>query len=133
MSLWSALRCGGLRVVHGVEHGLLVQYQRFERLVRNVQARIVPEPHVYLSTLAVDPEHQGRGHGRELMKAVLEQAEQAGRVCYLETELERNVGFYRRFGFEVADELVVPGTTVVVRAMIRRPVLGSGAGGAGSA
>lgn len=131
MSWWSALRWGGLKVLFGVERRVLARYQEFERLAREVQARVVPEPHLYLATLAVDPKYQGRGLGRNLVETLLAQADREGRRCYLETEVERNIGFYRRFGFEVAEELVLPRTAVVVRAMVRGP--GSPGRGGGSA
>lgn len=130
MSWWSALRCGGLKVIFGVERRVLARYQEFGRLAREVQARVAPEPHLYLAMLGVDPEHQGRGLGRRLVEAMLEQADREGRRSYLETEVERNIGFYRRFGFEVAEELALPRTAVVVRAMVRGPESpGRGRGG----
>lgn len=70
--------------------------------------RWAPEPHWYLMILGVDPPHQGRGVGGELIAPVLAEADAAGLPAYLETQKARNVPFYRRHGFEVVEETDAP-------------------------
>ena len=73
---------------------------------------LAPEPHLYLAALGVDPEHQGRGLGRALLRPVLERADDEATPCYLETFLERTAGFYSRFGFEVVrQDAIIGGPT----------------------
>jgi ribosomal protein S18 acetylase RimI-like enzyme len=67
-------------------------------------------PHWYLASLGVLPGRQGRGLGSELLAAWLEGAD--SHDAYLETDLPRNVDFYRRRGFEVEKELRVQGIPV---------------------
>ena len=76
----------------------------YERLHK----RDVPPRHWYLSTLGVDPPRQGQGVGGALLQPVLARADADGLFCYLETEKEENVRFYRRHGFEVAAEHDLP-------------------------
>jgi GNAT superfamily N-acetyltransferase len=77
------------------------------RLIRSLgyyeqlHKRGVPGHHWYLPTLGVDPPRQGRGIGSALIQPVLGRADAEGLPCYLETEKERNLPFYRRHGFEV--------------------------------
>jgi len=128
VSAWTALRCGGFGLVLGIEPRVLARYQEFERVVRAMQRRLLPEPHLYLATLAVDPEQQGKGFGRRLLELMVEQADRSGQACYLETALGRSVGLYRKSGFEVAEKLTVPGTGAQLWAMTRPPASGANAG-----
>jgi len=70
--------------------------------------RLMPEPHWYLMILGVDPPHQGRGVGGELMQPVLAECDREGLPAYLETQKARNVPFYRKHGFEVVHETEAP-------------------------
>ena len=60
--------------------------------------------HAYLWFLGVRPEAQGHGVGSRLLKAATDRLDAAAEPAYLETQTERNVGFYRRHGFEVISE-----------------------------
>ncbi len=84
-----------------------------------VHKRIMPEPHWYLLALGVQPEQQGRGIGSALMAPILTGAGATGVPCYLETQTDRNLGFYRRFGFEVAETGQIPGDTLPLWFMVR--------------
>ena len=55
-----------------------------------------------LSPLGVLPEHQGRGHGSDLVRAALDGVRAFGQPCVL---VEGNPAYYGRFGFVRADEL----------------------------
>lgn len=67
------------------------------------------EPHWYLNTLAVVPEAQRTGLGSALIEPGLKRADADGVGCYLETQRESNIPFYRRFGFELTEEIGLPG------------------------
>ena len=66
------------------------------------------EPHYYLSTLGTDPARQGTGVGGALLVPVLERCDRDGIPAYLESSKERNVPYYRRFGFDVTERFVLP-------------------------
>jgi ribosomal protein S18 acetylase RimI-like enzyme len=70
--------------------------------------RDVPRRHWYLSTLGVAPPRQGQGIGGALIQPVLARADAESLLCYVETEKERNLPFYRRHGFEVVVEDDMP-------------------------
>jgi ribosomal protein S18 acetylase RimI-like enzyme len=70
--------------------------------------RDAPRRHWYLATLGVDPPRQGQGIGGALMQPALARADAEGLLCYVETEKERNVPFYRRHGFEIVVEDDLP-------------------------
>jgi ribosomal protein S18 acetylase RimI-like enzyme len=81
----------------------------------------VPPRHWYLPTLGVDPSCQGQGIGSALIRPVLGRADSEGLFCYLETEKERNLPFYRMHGFEVAAEDDLPNDGPHFWTMRRKP------------
>jgi GNAT superfamily N-acetyltransferase len=69
-----------------------------------LHARFAPEPHFYLSVLAVAPERQGQGLGGALLAPMLERCTRERRRIYLETAQPKNVPYYQRHGFRVQAE-----------------------------
>ncbi|HEU4960288.1 MAG TPA: GNAT family N-acetyltransferase [Sphingomonas sp.] len=63
----------------------------------------------YLHIAGCDPAFQGRGIGGAVVRDGLARAAGEGLPCYLETPLEKNVGFYRSLGFELVETWDVPG------------------------
>lgn len=102
----------------------MVNVRRMTRVLMQFDKKkkeLMKEPHWYLMALGVDPDHQGEGHGSALVRAGIERANRDRKPIYLETESERNVGFYQRLGFEVLDELVLTEIDVPFSLLIRRP------------
>jgi GNAT superfamily N-acetyltransferase len=94
--------------------------QRFAAVTGHMDAahaRVMDGPHFYLPLLAVASAHQGQGAGSVLMRHTLDQATAAGVPCYLDSADERNLPFYERLGFRVAEAGVVPGCELRVWAM----------------
>ena len=83
--------------------------------------RHAPAPHYYLSALGVEPERQGQGVGSALLEPALSAADAAGVAAYLETATGRNVLLYERHGFDVVEELILPGTDIHGWLMLRPP------------
>jgi ribosomal protein S18 acetylase RimI-like enzyme len=67
------------------------------------------EPHSHLGPLAVDADLQGQGIGTRILAEYTRLLGAAGKVAYLETDKDINVGLYRRHGFEVIAEQEVLG------------------------
>ncbi|HVL88656.1 MAG TPA: GNAT family N-acetyltransferase [Actinomycetota bacterium] len=99
----------------------ITRFGAFLEQVGPVHAQLMPDPHWYLMILGVDPPHQGKGIGGAMMQSVLARADADRLPCYLETAQERNVGFYRRFGFEVVNEHWIGDDGPRVWMMTRRP------------
>jgi GNAT superfamily N-acetyltransferase len=66
-------------------------------------------------------EQQGKGVGGALMRPVLDHCDAEGIPCYLESSKERNIPFYRRHGFEVVEEVPLPGDGPSLWTMWREP------------
>lgn len=73
-----------------------------------IDAHMPPGDFWYLHIAGCDPIHQGRGIGGAAVRAGLERAVDGRYPAYLETPLEKNIGFYQSMGFAVTDEWTVP-------------------------
>lgn len=56
--------------------------------------------HWYITAVGVDPECQGKGHGKTLMGQMGNLADEVGMDVYLECAGTKNKGFYEKMGFE---------------------------------
>jgi ribosomal protein S18 acetylase RimI-like enzyme len=92
------------------------------RLLALVEAKHPRQPHWYLASLGTAVEQQGKGVGTALLRPVLAHCDAEGIPCYLESSKERNVPFYRRHGFEVVEEVPLPGDGPMLWTMWREPV-----------
>ncbi|MDX2381130.1 MAG: GNAT family N-acetyltransferase [Acidimicrobiia bacterium] len=78
--------------------------ERFTTLAGFMAEHTPTEEHWYLQLLATHPDWQRRGLGTTLMASMFERTDAEGLPCYLETETEVNVAYYRHHGFEVRSE-----------------------------
>lgn len=95
--------------------------ERFDRFAHAVRRLEPEEPHWYLGVLGTHPAWQGQGLGALVVRPVLDEADAHGFPTCLETAAERNLGFYRRLGFTVHAELVVPGGGPRLWVLVREP------------
>ncbi len=65
-------------------------------------------PHIFLFIMAVSREFQGKGFGGKFLRAIIEKSETEKKPIYLETQNEKNVSLYEKFGFHVANKVVIP-------------------------
>ncbi len=78
---------------------------RGARYLFAIESAHMKDPHWYLLLLVVDPSAQRSGIGGRLQQDMLARADDDGLNCYLETQKEENVPYYRRFGYDVDQEL----------------------------
>ena len=81
----------------------------------------LPSDSWYLSIAGVAPDRQGRGLGERLLRPTLDEADQAGKRCYLETFSARNMRFYARLGFREVISQVETLTNSRYWIMLREP------------
>lgn len=63
------------------------------------------EPNYYLWFVGVEPGAQQSGIGSQLMNEILEDSRQKQLPIYLETSTLKNIPWYKKFGFEIYNEL----------------------------
>lgn len=83
--------------------------RRMMQMLAGWRTRAPAEPHWNLGPVGVDPAHQGMGVGSALVRAFCEKMDAQGAVAFLETDQEKNVRLYERFGFEVTEHAVTVG------------------------
>lgn len=59
------------------------------------------EQHWHLGPIGVLPTHRGLGVGTALMQRFCKEVDNCSAKAYLETDLDKNVRFYEKFGFKV--------------------------------
>lgn len=88
---------------------------------QNEWARHDPlDQHWHLGPVGVLPSHQGKGIGTKLLSRFCQEVDACLSPAYLETDTDKNVRFYKLFGFEVVKETEIFG--VKNRYMWRPPV-----------
>jgi ribosomal protein S18 acetylase RimI-like enzyme len=99
-------------------------YQRFTGVIDSLalfSSQALPPAHWYLSLIEVSPSCQGQGIGGALLAPVLQQADQEGTLCALETFAEKNLSFYQRHGFQAVVAGIEPYSQLRFWTMSRPP------------
>ena len=106
---------GSLRIViemlsiPGVPLKRKLQYAGMQRTHEKNRKKIAPDSENEVNLFAVDPEAQGRGHGKRLMGEFIKYCRRNNaRKISLETDEESNYTFYSRQGFRKTGEFFSP-------------------------
>ena len=73
-----------------------------ESLIKKHQSK---DTMYYLWFIGVDPKYQNSGIGTTLLNEVIKDSESKKRSIYLETSTMKNLPWYKKFGFDVYNEL----------------------------
>ncbi len=79
-----------------------------EKAMEEEKKNLNIEPYIYLFTIGVSREFQGKGFGGKLLRAVIEKADTERKPMYLETQNEKNVSLYEKYGFYVTKKIDLP-------------------------
>lgn len=119
MTFSRILKSGGLKVPLRLGIGFSIKQARANEVTENMHKKNASFKHMYLSILAVDPEHQKKGFASKLMRPMLRRLELEKIPCYLDTAKEENVEIYKNYGFQVVDHVVFPGANQTVWGMLK--------------
>lgn len=82
---------------------------------------LVPYKHWYFQNIAVKPEKQGKGYGGLLISTMLKRIESDGLAVYVETNTEKAMSIYQKYGFEILEHEIIPDTPIPLWCMLRKP------------
>ncbi|UCC19004.1 MAG: GNAT family N-acetyltransferase [Promethearchaeota archaeon] len=122
-SIWTMMRLGGFYAMRKV--GLKLKAMRRSMTVFKYEEErhkeLVPYEHWYFQNIAVKPEEQGKGYGGLLIKTMLKTIEEDSLPIYVETNTEKNMSIYHKYGFEILEHGIIPETEIPLWCMLKNP------------
>ncbi|MBY8983588.1 MAG: GNAT family N-acetyltransferase [Candidatus Lokiarchaeota archaeon] len=122
-SIWTLMKYGGFYTMRKV--GLKMKVMKRTMTVFNYEEErhkhLVPYDHWYFQNIAVKPEEQGKGYGGLLISTMLKTIEDEGLPVYVETNTEKAMSIYQKYGFEILEHGIIPETDVPLWCMLRKP------------
>ena len=109
---------GGYSIIYN--QGIRASYRMasFESFAMNLKKKYTNNEDWYIYNLCVSKEAQGKKIASKLMKPLLNYFKLNKKICYLETNNDRNVPIYEHFGFKVMEKTIVPNSEVPHYAML---------------
>ena len=117
------LKSGGLKLFLHSGVGFIGRLLTYEKYAMNLKKEFTDNYDWYLFNLSIKKAAQGKGIASKLMRPMLQFCDDERMVAYLETNKEANVSLYRHYGFDLMKGELIPKTSVMHYAMVRRPVV----------
>lgn len=120
------LKNGGMRLLFRSGPGTIRRLLVYESFAMDLKKKYTGHVDWYLYNLSVRQQAQGQGIGRRLLAPMLDFCDDENMVAYLETNKPDNVTLYERFGFELKQTRLIPGSPVDHYSMVRSPAAARG-------
>jgi ribosomal protein S18 acetylase RimI-like enzyme len=121
MTAWRIMRSGAMGAA--MRMGLSASKKLglvFKPVTEDRHEHMAKSTYLYLLVVGVATKLQGKGFGRKLIGAAIEESEREGLQLYLETELEENVKMYEHFGFRLLKRITLPIVDLPMWEMMRK-------------
>ena len=109
---------GGFKIIYNQGIRALIKMVNFESFAMDMRKKYTNYEDWYLYNLCIDKKCQGKKIASKLIKPLIEYFRINKKVCYLETNWDKNVPIYEHFGFKVMEKSLVPGSNVEHYAML---------------
>ena len=119
VSMWQYIKAGGLGLIHSFGIKIIKKMTSCEKFVVEIKNKHFKPNCWYLYTFVTLPDFRGKGLGSKIIRPMLEFLDKKNQDCYLETFLPINVEIYKKYGFELKEEVKVPNTDLTLYAMLR--------------
>jgi ribosomal protein S18 acetylase RimI-like enzyme len=107
MSVWRIFRSGGffqsMKLI-----SLRKMMDQTVKVIEETKKNLDIGPYIYLFIIGVTLDFQGKGFGGKLLRALVEKADNERKPMYLETQNEKNVSLYEKYGFHVVETKELP-------------------------
>ena len=107
MTIWRIIRSGGFFQSFKLFKLRKMMAQTI-KVIEETKKNLDIGPYIYLFVIGVSQEFQGKGFGGKLLRAIVEKAEIERKAMYLETQNEKNVSLYEKYGFHVIEKKDLP-------------------------
>ena len=112
---------GGVKLILHAGPSIIGKLLTYENLAMKLKETYTNHVDWYLYNLSVSRKAQGKGIASKLMRPMLQFCDMENMVCYLETNKESNVSLYQHYGFQLAEQKLIPKSNVMHYAMTRSP------------
>ena len=112
---------GGIGLILHSGPGIIGRLLTYETFAMKLKETYTDHVDWYLYNLSVSRKAQGKSIASKLLRPMLEFCDRENMVCYLETNKEKNVSLYQHYGFQLAEQKIVPKSNVMHYAMTRNP------------
>ena len=119
ISTWQYIKAGALSLIPTMGINMTKKMASFEKFAFKIKNKYAKEGCWYLFAFVTMPEFRGKGLGSKIVKLMLNYLDEHHHDCYLETLSPTNVEIYKRYGFELKEEVKVPNTDLILYAMLR--------------
>ena len=122
-STWTLMKYGGFYTMRkvGLKMKVMKRTMTVFKYEEERHKHLVPYDHWYFQNIAVKPEEQGKGYGGLLISTMLKTIESEGLPVYVETNTEKAMSIYQKYGFEILEHGIIPKTDVPLWCMLRKP------------
>jgi len=122
MTAWQMIRSGGLPAAMRIGRTAGKRMGPvFKPVTGYRREHLRGRSYLYLLVFGVPPEHRGKGFGRALIDAAIEDSERLGLPLYVGAGSDDNVSLYEHFGFRVVERISLPAVGLFDWEMVREP------------
>jgi len=125
MTMRRTMRAGTMRMAMRMGPQLMMRTPKTLRIFAPLDAdreeHMGEREFTYVMIVGVAPEHQRQGHGRTLLRALMDDSDRTGVPVYLETETEDNQRMYEHYGFQLLRKIILPVVDLPMWEMLREP------------
>jgi len=121
MTVWQLIRSGGLPAAMRIGSAAKRMGPAFKPVTDYRKAHLGGRDFLYLLVFGVPPAHRGKGFGRELIGAAIEDSERLGLPLYVGAGSDDNVSLYEHFRFRVVEKISLPAVGLFDWEMVREP------------
>ncbi len=124
MTAWQMLRSGGLPAAMRIGRTAAKRMgPAFKPVTEYRKAHLKGREYLYLYVFGVPPMHRGKGFGRTLISAAIEDSERLGLPLYVGAGSDDNVSLYEHFRFRIVEKIALPAVGLFDWEMVREPAI----------
>ena len=121
-SFFNAMVALSKLILKSIRLSPLREMKRWIRVYHQLEKIHPLQPHWYILVLGAHPDHQGKGLGGELLKPILQKADEENVAVYLECSNPKSLDFYDKHGFRVMEEIIPIYACPPIWRLIRKPI-----------